>query len=83
MVTDRSQHGRQVVAVLNVGAMHDETDHHTERVGQDVAFAATDCLAGIEAPPAASLSYLDAWLSVTPTVRLASRPSRSRAAATR
>jgi hypothetical protein len=33
--------------------MHDEADHETERVGQDVALAALDLLAGIEArtPP--------------------------------
>ena len=33
-MADRSQRRRRAVTILNVGAMHDETDHHTERVGR-------------------------------------------------
>jgi hypothetical protein len=72
------------VAVLHVGPMHDDAQQETERVDQDVALAARDLLARIEAlrvdPSPPFCAALALWLSMIAVVGLASRPSASRAA---
>lgn len=45
-----SEHTGGVVPILNVGAVHHQPYHQTERVGVDMALAALDLLPGIIAP---------------------------------
>ena len=62
--------------------MDDHADQQADRVDHDVAFAALDLLpASKPRIPPLSVVLTD-WLSMTPAVGLASRPSRSRAAIT-
>ena len=73
----------QAVAVLDVGGMHDQPQRQAQRVGEQVALAAVDLLAGIEPTRAAGFGGLDAWLSMIPAVGDASWPACSRAAMSR
>ncbi len=59
-MADQLQYGRSAITVLNIGAVGDKANRQTERVGQNVALAAVDLLAGIEATDAAALGRLDA-----------------------
>lgn len=74
----------RAVAVLHIGRMDHDVQQEAERVDEDVALAARDLLARIEAlrvdrrPPFCAALAL--WLSITAAVGLAARPSFSRAA---
>jgi len=70
------------VAVLHAGRMHHDTKQQAKRVGQQVALAAGDLLAGIvagrverRAPFCAAFAV---WLSMIAVLGLASRPACSR-----
>jgi len=54
-MTDRLEQLRRAVAVLDTGSGDDHDQHETERVGEHMALAALDLLAGVEA---ANLSTL-------------------------
>lgn len=82
-VADRGQDTDGPVSILNISAVDDEPDQMAKCVGADVALATLDPLAGVEAANTAAFGGLDARLSMTPAVGLASRPSTSRAAVTR
>src|SRR5690606_2882117 len=56
---DRFQDGGRAVAVLNVGGVNDQPDHEAECVDDDMALAAHDLLAGVEAPYSAAFGGLD------------------------
>ena len=49
-VTDRFQHIKSTVAILDICTMHNETDHQTKRIDDDVTRAALDPLARGIAP---------------------------------
>lgn len=72
------------IAILHIGRMDGDAQQETERVDEDVALAARNLLARIEAlridrgPPFCAALAL--WLSTIAVVGLASRPSASRAA---
>ena len=69
------------VAILDVGRMHDGMHQQALRVDQDVALLAPDLLAGVKAMPVRAPPFsalLTLWLSMIPTVGLASRASCSR-----
>ncbi len=78
------QHLRGAVAVLDVGRVNGHAQQEAERIDEDVALAALDLLARIEAlgveksPPLGAPLAL--WLSMIAAVGLASRPSCSRTA---
>ena len=78
------EHQRHAIAVLNAGGMNGDVQQQPERVDQDVALATRDLLASIIAlriersPPFCAAFAL--WLSMIPTLGLASRPSCSRTA---
>ena len=79
-----AQHQGSAVAVLNIGAVNHQSDQQAERIGHDMALAALYLLARVEAGDPAGLSVVfTLWLSITPALGLASRPSNSRAAMTR
>ena len=44
------QHRRSAVAVLNIGAMDDQTDQQTQRISDDMALAPLGLLADVKAP---------------------------------
>jgi hypothetical protein len=75
------------IPVLHAGGMHADGQEKTERVGQDVALAASDLLARIipgrveRGPPLTP--PLTLWLSMTAVVGRASRPAFSRTATSR
>lgn len=76
------QKGLGTVAVLYVGRVHDHGEKQAHRVGQDVALATHDLLAGIvagrvERSPPLSAPFA-VWLSMMAAVGLASRPAVSR-----
>jgi transposase len=71
---DGLQHLRGAVAILDSGTVDDETDQQPTGVGHDVALAAVDLLASVEAPNAAAFSGLDG-LAVDDTGRWACLPS--------
>ena len=48
------QDGRRAVAILNVGGVNDDADQQAQRVDDDVALAALDLLASVEATKYAS-----------------------------
>ncbi len=90
---DRLQEGKQpagvaiqdqkgAVAVLYVGRVDDDGEDQAEGIDQEMALLARDLLARVIArrvdarPPFSALFTL--WLSITPALGLASRPSRSR-----
>ena len=90
---DRLQEGKQpagpaiqdqrgAVAVLDIGRMHDRVEDQAEGVDEQVALLALDLLARVIArrvdarPPFSALFTL--WLSITPALGEAARPSRSR-----
>jgi hypothetical protein len=82
---------RSAVAILYAGFMHDACDQKARGVSEKVPFAsfdlsATSSLSLLPASnprgPPASVVLID-WLSITPAVGLASRPSASRAIMTR
>ena len=69
------------VVVVALGRVHPRVHQQTLRVDQDVALLAFDLPAGVNAvrvraPPFSALLTL--WLSMMPTVGLASRPACSR-----
>ncbi len=72
------------VAVLHIRREDDDVQQETERIDEDVALAARDFLARVEAlridrrPPFRAPLVL--WLSMTATLGLASRPACSRLA---
>ncbi len=72
------------IAILHVAWMHHDAEDQAERVDHDVALAAGDLLARIEAltidrgPPFCAALAL--WLSITAADGLASRPAWSRSA---
>jgi len=76
------EHQRRTIAVLDIGGMNDDIQQEAERVDEDVALAARDLLASIEAlwieAFAPFWAALALWLSMMATLGLASRPSRSR-----
>jgi hypothetical protein len=74
---------RCAVPVLDIGGVDDETDHQADGVDNDVTLAPVDLLSRVEVTNSAAFRCLDDWLSITPAVGLASRPSASRAAMTR
>lgn len=53
--SDRGQNGNRAVAVLNVGGMHMQSDQMARSVGDDVALAPIDLLAGVVAARAAAI----------------------------
>lgn len=59
-LTDGFQHLDRAVPVLDVGTVNDQADHQPERVGDDVALAAFDLLAGVVSANSAALHGLDA-----------------------
>jgi hypothetical protein len=69
---------------LRRGFMHDETNKVSLRIGNDMALAGLDLLAGASKPrgPSLSVVFTD-WLSMTPAAGLASRPAFSRTAMTK
>ena len=90
---DRLQEGKEpagvaiedqdgAVAVLYVGRVDDDGEDQAEGVDQEMALFALDLLARVIArrvdarPPFSALFTL--WLSITPALGLASRPSKSR-----
>lgn len=90
---DRLQKGKQparamvqnqtrAVAVLQVGRMDDDGEDQAEGVDEEMALLAFDLLARViarrvEARPPFSAPFT-LWLSITPALGLAVRPSRSR-----
>lgn len=54
------QHINGAVPILDIGAVDDGPDQKAKRVGQDVALAALDLLAGVKAAGAAAFGGLDA-----------------------
>ena len=78
------QHLSGTVAVLGVGGMNRHAQQQAERIDEDVALAAFDLFARIEALGIEKSPPLDAplalWLSMIAAVGLASRPSCSRTA---
>ena len=90
---DRLQEGKEparlavqdqagAVAVLQVGRMHDDREDQAEGVDEEMALLAFDLFARVIArrvdarPPFSALFTL--WLSITPALGEASRPSSSR-----
>ena len=90
---DRLQEGKQpagpaiqdqqgAVTILDIGRMHDHVEDQTEGIDKQVAFLALDLLARVIArrvdarPPFSALFTL--WLSITPALGEAARPSNSR-----
>lgn len=79
-----SENQPRSVAILHTVGMDDDVQQEAERVDKDMALAARDFLAGIEAlrierraPFEAALAL---WLSMIAAVGLASRPAASRTA---
>ncbi len=76
------QNQKGAVAVLQVGRVHDDGEDQAEGVDQEMALLALDLLARVSAravdarPPFSAPFTL--WLSITPALGEASRPSRSR-----
>jgi hypothetical protein len=72
------------IAILDVAGMDHDAQQEAEGVDEDVALAARDLLARIEAlrvdPGPPFCAALALWLSMMATVGLASRPSASRTA---
>jgi hypothetical protein len=58
-MADCGEQERRSIAILNACLMHDRADQQARRVGQDVALAAFDLLAGVVASRAAGLGGLD------------------------
>lgn len=54
------EHADGTAPILDVGAVRHQPYHQTERVGDDMALAALDLLAGIIAPYAAAFGGFDA-----------------------
>ena len=80
---DRGQHRHGSITILDIRRVDPQPAQMALRVGDDVALAALDLLAGIKAAgPPASVVFTD-WLSMTPAEGLASQPAFSREAATR
>lgn len=79
----RVEHEQRAVAILDVGAMDHDAEDQAETVDEQVALLALDLLCRIIArrigvrPPFSALFTL--WLSITPALGEALRPSRSRA----
>ena len=71
------QHCGRAIAVLHIGALDEDHQQQSERVGQNVALAAFNLLARIIARNAAAFGGFHALKSITPAVGLASRPSNS------
>lgn len=77
-----AQEVERPVAVLHIGRMHNNGQQEAERIDEDVALAAGDLLARVEAlavdrgPPFEAAVAV--WLSMIATLGLASRPARSR-----
>lgn len=59
-MTNVVQHRNAPVAILDIGAMDHEPDQVAKRIGDDVALAALDFLASIEARDAAAFGGFDA-----------------------
>jgi hypothetical protein len=78
-VANRGQNQWRALAILNVSRMDDRSDQQAAGVGEQVALAPFDLLAGIIPPrgPPASVVLTDS-LSITPALGLASRRSASR-----
>jgi len=78
------QHASRTVTILDRGRMDRDVQEEAERIDKDMALAARDLLARIEAlridrrPPFCAARAL--WLSMIAAVGLASRPSFSRTA---
>ena len=76
------QDQRGAVSILDIGRMHDRVEDQAEGVDEQVALLALDLLARVIArrvdarPPFSALFTL--WLSITPALGEAARPSRSR-----
>src|SRR5713226_5854385 len=82
-IADGGEEERGSITILEACFMHDRADQQARCVGQDVALAALDLLAGvIPCGPPASVVLTD-WLSMTPAEGLASRPTASRASISR
>jgi hypothetical protein len=64
---------------LHIGGLDFSTDQQTQRVGDNLALAAFDLLAGIIAGGPPLSVVLTDWLSMTPADGLGSRPAASRA----
>ena len=71
------------IAVLYAGFMYDARDQKTRGVREKMPFAPFNLLASVEPARAPASVVLTDWLSITPAVGLASRPSASRAIMTR
>ena len=59
-VADGFQEIGGTIAILDVGAVHHETDHQAERIDDDMTLAAFGLLARIVAPDAAAFRGFDA-----------------------
>jgi len=75
----------RAIAVLNIGCVDQDEDKEAAGVGQDMPLAALDFFPRVIAGRAAALAslafgsvVLTDWLSITPALGLASRPSISR-----
>src|SRR5437588_12828749 len=72
-------HKHRAVAVLHIGGVDRRANHQAECIGDDVAFAAFDLLAGVVTARPAALVVLTDWLSMIPADGLGSRLAASRA----
>jgi hypothetical protein len=72
---DGFQQTRRAVAMLHIGTMNGEADQQTDGIGHNVALATLDPFARIIAATPPLSVVLTLWLSITPAVGLAERPS--------
>jgi hypothetical protein len=72
---DGSQQTQRAVAILYIGTMKGEGDQQTDGIGHNVALTTLVLFARIITANPSAFSGLTLWLSITPPVGLAERPS--------
>ena len=77
-IPDGFEHIDGPIPVLDIGGMDEDEDEVAAGIGQDVALATLDLLARIIAANPPLSVVLTLWLSITPALGEASRPSTSR-----
>jgi len=77
-IPDGFEHIDGPIPVLDIGGMDEDEDEVAAGIGQDVALATLDLLARIIAANPPLSVVLTLWLSITPALGEASRPSISR-----